>query len=564
METMVEWKTVDDEKGGSRQMTYTDCITVYRGTEIPQTTYKHKRDCYRQLRDYMLQETPPVGKICAIYGLRRTGKTIMMLQCIDEMSEEDRRKSAYLLCQQGCDMYQLRLAMDELLKSGICNFFIDEITEVEDFQVYGNVLSDGYTLKGAKIAIAGTDSLGIRLAAMNILFDRMEVIHTSHISFAEFSRLLDGKGIEQYIEFGGTLTDRQYKTIQSRDDYVNSAIVTNILHSLEKNEEVRNYHPALTELYDNQELVSVLNKMINKYSYYVALKAINKCFKSAPLYSTIHNMSGQFEAENIDAVRVNQATKEALHIKDLDEMETSLKPEDLEELKTYLKELDLFLQIPCYKSLAKMQRSQDLEIITQPGMIYAHATELMKVLSADEYWNQACEISDRREFNRRADNFVKGILLENIILSETYLWLQSIDKERYYVSQINVILPESMQQVEADLVIVDTEAGEAHLFEIKFSDQQVEEQTKHLQNEEFISYVNQNFGTVKSRSVIYNGIDTEEKGMKYINAETYLCRIHEMKLDRNAEFDKLLDASVKTDRKKEKAVKKAKEVSPKL
>lgn len=192
---------------------------------------------------------------------------------------------------------------------------------------------------------------------------------------------------------------------------MNTAIVTNILHSLEKNEEVRNYHPILTELYENKELVSVLNKMINKYSYYVTLKAINKCFKSAPLYSTIHNMDGQFAVENIDAEKVNLATKKALHIRDLDEMETSLKPDDLDELKTYLKGLDLLLQIPCYKSLSKMQRDRDLEIVTQPGMIYAHAYELMKVLSANEYWSETCEIDDRKEFKKRADNFVKGIFL---------------------------------------------------------------------------------------------------------------------------------------------------------
>lgn len=546
-------------------MTYTNRITVYRGDEIPKTPYKKKRDCYQQLNDYMLQETPPIGKICAIYGLRRTGKSVMMLQCIDEMSEAQRSESVYLLCQQGCDMYQLRLILDSLLKEGIRNFFIDEITEVEDFQVYGNILSDGYTLKGAKIAIAGTDSLGIRLAGMDILYDRMVIIHTSRISYAEFSRLLDGKGIEQYIEYGGTLTDSQYKTIQARDDYVNTAIVTNILHSLEKNEEVRNYHPALTELYENKELVSVLNKMINKYSYYVTLKAINKCFKSAPLYSTIHNMDGQFAVENIDVGKVNLATKKALHIRDLDEMETSLKPDDLDELKTYLKELDLFLQIPCYKSLSKMQRDRDLEIVTQPGMIYAHASELMKVLSADEYWSETCEIDDRKEFKKRADNFVKGILLENIILSETYIWLQSIDAERYYVSQLSTILPESMQQVEADLVIVDTETEEAHLFEIKFSDQQVEEQTKHLQNSEFIAYVDQNFGKVKSRTVIYNGADAEVFGVKYQNAETFLCRIHEMKLDKKVELERLIALSENVSRTTEKSVKKIKkEMGPKL
>ena len=36
--------------------------------------------------------------------------------------------------------------------------FIDEVTLIEDLQVYGNVFSDYYRTMGAKIVIAGTDS----------------------------------------------------------------------------------------------------------------------------------------------------------------------------------------------------------------------------------------------------------------------------------------------------------------------------------------------------------------------------------------------------------------------
>ena len=32
-------------------MTYTNCITVYRGDEVPKTPYKKKRDYYQQLKD---------------------------------------------------------------------------------------------------------------------------------------------------------------------------------------------------------------------------------------------------------------------------------------------------------------------------------------------------------------------------------------------------------------------------------------------------------------------------------------------------------------------------------
>lgn len=86
------------------------------------------------------------------------------------------------------------------------------------------------------------------------------------------------------------MTNEPYKTLQSSSEYLNTAIVGNILHSLEKSEDARRYGAALTELYEHDELQSVLNKMINKFSYFVTVQAVNKYFKSAPLYSTIHNI----------------------------------------------------------------------------------------------------------------------------------------------------------------------------------------------------------------------------------------------------------------------------------
>lgn len=69
--------------------------------------------------------------------------------------------------------------MEPLYENGTRNFFIDEITAVTDFQKYGNVLSDYFSAKGAKVIIAGTDSLGIMLAESDILYDRIQMIHTS-------------------------------------------------------------------------------------------------------------------------------------------------------------------------------------------------------------------------------------------------------------------------------------------------------------------------------------------------------------------------------------------------
>ena len=59
-------------------------------------------------------------------------------------------------------------------------------------------------------------------------------IHTSYIPFAEFSKLIENDSVDEYIEYGGTLTKSPYKTLQASEEYQNTAIVGNILHSLEE------------------------------------------------------------------------------------------------------------------------------------------------------------------------------------------------------------------------------------------------------------------------------------------------------------------------------------------
>ena len=518
-------------------------INIIMGKQIA-TSYVRKRDCYNQLKGFMQHEYP--GKICALYGLRRTGKTVMMYQYISELSDKDKEKTVYILCLRECDMLELRQAMEDLYDKGVRNFFLDEITEVTDFQKYGNTFSDYFAAKGAKIVIAGTDSLGIMLAQSDILYDRIQMIHTSYIPFAEFSKLIENDSVDEYIEYGGTLTKSPYKTLQASEEYQNTAIVGNILHSLEKSEDARRYGAAITELYEQNELKSVLNKMINKFSYYTTVKAVNKCFKSAPLYSTIHNIQEPSYVSLINTEEANQATKNALGIKDLDEMQTSLSKRHLDELKNYLLELELFLEIPSYISLNSGERSENLEIFMQPGMIYAHSTALIKNLADDSMWKDTCGIADRNLFILRADHFVKGILLENIILAETYKTFQKIDPDRYYVSQLSITLRNNNQHVEADMILVDKQKGESYLFEVKYSNQIVIDQTKHLRNTDFLEYIDENFGKVKSRLVLYTGASSKQNDVLYLNAATYLKRLSIVSNTPRPEIKQLLNENCNT------------------
>ena len=157
----------------------------------------------------------------------------------------------------------------------------------------------------------------------------------------------------------------------------------------------------------------------------------------------------------------------------------------------------------------------------------------------DEVWSETCEIEVKEEFMQRADQFVKGILLENIILSETYKCYQDIDRKRFYVSQLSVGPVDDLPESEADLIIVDREKKECYLFEIKHSDQVVERQTRHLRNEDFINYVSENFAPVKKCCVIYSGQPTHNDTIAYLNAEKFLMTVHEIELSKNADLQNL-------------------------
>ena len=73
-------------------------MRIVDGRNISAEDYPEKRDCYPKLYKYITEHNPDYnGKICALYGLRRTGKTVMMNQCISELPPEEKEKSVYIL-----------------------------------------------------------------------------------------------------------------------------------------------------------------------------------------------------------------------------------------------------------------------------------------------------------------------------------------------------------------------------------------------------------------------------------------------------------------------------------
>ena len=65
------------------------------------------------------------GKICVLYGLRRTGKTTMLFQLLGELPID---ATAYIKIQPTDNMGMLTKDLDRLYNEGYRYVFIDEIT----------------------------------------------------------------------------------------------------------------------------------------------------------------------------------------------------------------------------------------------------------------------------------------------------------------------------------------------------------------------------------------------------------------------------------------------------
>lgn len=67
----------------------------------------------------------------------------------------------------------------------------------------------------------------------------------------------------------------------------------------------------------------------------------------------------------------------------------------------------------------------------------------------------------------------------------------------------------------------------------------VEEQTKHLRNEHFTQYVDENFGKVTGRFVLYTGESNCMNEIPYLNAEKYLNRLSQFSKPPYPKLEKL-------------------------
>ena len=483
-----------------------------------------KRDCFSTLQKFVNGSYD--GKICILYGLRRTGKTTLLFQMLSDLPIE---KTAYIKAQTTDDMSRLTKDLKVLFELGYRYVFIDEITLLNDFIDTAAVLSDVFSMMGMKIVVSGTDSLGFAMANRDELYDRSVTIHTSFIPFREYARLLNICSVDSYIEYGGTLKmenmsfddpDAAFDEVAFRDDestrkYIDTAISRNIQHTL-KNDHYGEYFNQLRELYEKGELTNVINRIVQHMNHRFVLRVVEDEFKSHDFGSAKELLLHDLPAEratvlyDVNEKQILERLKAIIEVKEKSETTVSITQEHIDKVKKYLLMLDLIVNCPeRYESGKQAEHI----VFSQSGMRYAIAKALVYSLMQDAYFASIPE-ADKAYITGKILDDVKGRMLEDIVLLEVCKAAPSTMEAFKFKFDAGG---------EFDMVIYDKTSQNCRIYEIKHSAKVNEKQTIHLRDAEKCQIVENRFGPISGKFVLYRGKDTFAEGVQYLNVENFLC-----------------------------------------
>ena len=498
--------------------TYVRIGEQLRNFILPVKNYK-KRECYSVLHDFVFSEQQ--DRVFILYGLRRTGKTTLIRQVLMDMNPNELQKAAFIQIKATDTLSEINSDLKYLEQQGYHYVFIDEVTLMQDFIEGAALFSDIYASSGMKIVLSGTDSLGFVFTKHEQLYDRCILLHTTFIPYREFESVLGITGIDDYIRYGGTMSmggihyneTSSFASKKSADEYIDSAIAHNIQHSLQYYQNGGHFR-HLYELYEQNELTSAINRIVEDMNHRFTKEVLTKTFHSSDLSISARNLLRDRTnpvdlLQNIDEKTVTQFIMSLLDILDKDEQTVEIDHVHGLEIKEYLLLLDLIMEVDL-RYIPNSGSAEKITVISQPGMRYAQAEALVKSLMLDEKFN-ALSALERKRITERILSEIKGRMMEDIVLLETKLANphKEVFKLQFAVGEF-------------DMVIYDPETVSCEIYEIKYSKEIVPNQYRHLINKEKCAETEHRYGTITGKYIIYRGTTTESEDIQYLNVEEYL------------------------------------------
>lgn len=472
------------------------------------------------------------GKILVLFGLRRTGKTTIMEQLIARF--QSKCACAFYEVTANDDMDSIRDIIIQERDAGTSFICIDEITKAKDFITDSATLSDVFAKEGMTIVVTGTDSLGFSLAEGTELFDRALRVRTTHIPFAEHSKVLGVNDVDDYIMYGGLMrTGKSEVSVRDFDSarrYLDSSVAENIASSITKDP-----HNSELKKLSIQELRAIIEKMVEIYSGIFNKEQMKNQLSKVSVNVALDLLA---KSENSDYIKPVLAHKRdiANDFTKVINADTHISVEITDgmvlSLENYLIDMDLLSAIPRkeYRYTDELGwRESQVErefYIVQPAIKYFHLQKGKQFIAEEDYY-QMLPLNLKLEMQQKLNEKIKGDMLERIVVFDVF---KDLSKEQYFICKPDFYV-NGQKCGEFDMLVYDKDSNVYWSFEIKHTMTACAEQIKHLKNERINEIVDANYGSIQYACVLYRGNSflLESDSVIYLNVADFLRAVNEFK-----------------------------------
>jgi predicted AAA+ superfamily ATPase len=474
-------------------------------------------------------------RVTALIGLRRTGKTVLLLQIADEAMKSG-IKVGFILAGSGCEIIDVDREAERAVKAGAKIIIIDEITWARGFLSFSRNLVNKYNNGNTRLIIAGTDSFQLITAKNDQLFGMVNVIETGPITFCKYREIKPKASVMDYLRNGGILQDINHN--MSYEDYTKSAIVENIINTIRSMGEFgERYWKRLYDVYYKGRLEEIIKSIIIKNSKRKAFMALKGLFKDSNLAVALKmsNMDAELNEEKIEMpfdsaraeVGISKITENSSKNQEsITEDDVGVVMDAMEIIKAIS-----YTRVVTERSYKEEKASYEINA-PQFGLRYHLAVKtIFGVYKA--YLKLGLSAGETKRIEEAIQSNIEGIMLEDVVAYHLGL---KYGRENVYKCRIK-------GDKEIDIVI-DKPEGKV-MVEIKRSDRIVvrkpdengrrKDQIKWLVDEEVNDFISscQNRKKIIKRMVLYNGKNTtltkeqtySKYEVSYVNIDEFMTKL---------------------------------------
>ena len=437
-------------------------------------------------------------KLLGIYGLRRTGKSVMMWTMALELLKKGRQVVFWELSKDATSNAIVE-KIKELADKNFDYLFIDEATFAEGFPSWGLYLYNTLGRKGKHIIVSGTYSYALRAAADDALFDRITLIPTTVITYAEYNSLT-GKGIDDFLVNGGILDPMR----EDWGNYLDTAVVSNLIASLKK---ITNPKYKIISNMPEEKIRSYLFYIMQELYLRPILDSLSTEYEYPELEQSLYNLAEREPPfDRYEVFRTKLGISTSIGLTDVEPDNTKAQLMSFRDVLTDMDLLDYIDVITITEENAERSREY---FITQSGLMY-----YLTLVSKDSVLRN---ITNNAELMKNLESVVRGRILETMVIRDTKL--------KYPSSRI---LQLRSDKFEVDMVI-SHESGDVDVYEIKHGEKPLPTYSKRLQDERLPQFLKQIYGKDIPRrvAVLYRGTATAKLNVNYLNVHDFLLDEHQ-------------------------------------